>query len=588
MHEIRSRLKRGGNLKGLNLREKWSRKARAYDDLSILAALGALCGLLSGLLMALFYAVIYLPARYFIGADFDAFETLSVEWRVGLSVSACFLLALVFTGLPKKLHKVGVPYVVERLNYYNGNLPFWNGVVQFFTAALGLIGGLSIGKEGPAVHLGATLGGYLAGKAKLPQYGVETLLACGVAGAISAIFQTPLAGVLFAFEVIFLEYRQRYVLPLLLSSVIATLVSHFLIGPLHIFSIDSIFSVVLSLDMFLACFVLVVFIVLLSALFLHTQKILWRLSGFSVWIRFTVVAALTALAAVYFPQTLGSGYASLSNVLSGELVVYSLLLLVIVKTLLTAFTVGLGVPGGMIGPTFIIGGLAGAQVAQMFESEFIYIVLFALLGMAAMMAASFQAPLTALVAIVEMTHSSEVIVPALFVIVLSCLLTRVFFHQESVFTERLSYIGMVSSINPLQRYLRQHTVKPVAEDVLLISAQRPLERVKDLALSVVDYAAFEQAGEWYFVRRNSLLEALQTLDFGPQPWLVTDGEKVLMDLTKAVEFLPIQRIDEPASLEIILNWFQTTELSEVLVSLSDNSLCLVTRQRLDQFLLKSE
>ena len=538
--------------------------------------------------MALFYAVIYLPARYFTGVDVDAFETLPIEWRIGLSFSACVLLALIFTGLPKRLHKVGVPYVVERLNYYHGHLPVWNAVVQFFTAAVGLIGGLSIGKEGPAVHLGATLGSYLARKAKLPQYGVEALLACGVAGAISAIFQTPLAGVLFAFEVIFLEYRQRYVLPVLLSSVVATLVSHYFIGPLHIFSIDSISSVVLSLDMFLACFVLVVFIVLLSVLFLHTQKVLWRFNDVSVWIRFAPIAAVTVLVAIYLPEALGSGYGPLTNALSGEFVVYSLFLLVIVKALLTAFTVGLGVPGGMIGPTFIIGGLAGAQVAQIFESELIHIALFALLGMAAMMAASFQAPLTALVAIVEMTHSSEAIVPALFVIVLACLFTRVFFHQESVFVERLSYTGMASSVSPLQRYLRQHTVKPVAEEVLLLSAQTPLEQVKDLGLSVVDYVVFEHAGQWYFVRRVLLLEALKNIDVETQPWLVVDDQKVLMDLTKVVESTPIQLIDKPASLETILSWFQTTGMSEVLVSTSDSSFSFVSRYRLDQFLLEDD
>lgn len=554
----------------------------------MLAVLGALCGLLSGLVMALFYAVIYLPAQYFMRVDVVSFDELAIEWRVGLSFSSCVVLALIFTALPKKLHKVGVLYVVERLNHYNGNLPVWNAIVQFFTAVIGLAGGLSIGKEGPAVHLGATLGSYLAGKAKLPQYGVETLLACGIAGSISAIFQTPLAGVLFAFEVIFLEYRQRYVLPVLLSSVIATLVSHYLIGPLHIFSIDSISSVVFSLDMFFACFVLVVFIVLLSVLFLHIQKVLWRFSDVPVWGRFSVVAAVTVLAAIYVPEALGIGYGPLTSVLSGEFVVYSLSLLVIVKTLLTAITVGLGVPGGMIGPTFIIGGLAGVQVAQLFESEFIHIALFALLGMAAMMAASFQAPLTALVAIVEMTHSSEAIVPALFVIVLACLLARVFFHQESMFVERLNYIGMATSINPLQRYLRHYTVKPVAEDVVLLAAQLPLERVKDLALSVVDYAIFEHVGAWYLVRRNFLLDALQALDFGPQSWLVVDDGVVLMDLTKACESASIQLIDEPASLEMILSWFQKTGLSEVLVALPDASFCLVSRQRLDQFLLKSE
>ncbi|QKK81443.1 chloride channel protein [Marinomonas primoryensis] len=551
----------------------------------ILALLGALCGLLSGLLMAFFYAAIYLPARYIIGTDFDTFESLPVEWRVGLSLLACIVLALVFTLLPSRLHKVGVPYVVERLNYHNGNLPLWNGVVQFFTAAIGLIGGLSIGKEGPAVHLGATLGGYLAEKAKLPQYGVETLLACGVAGAISAIFQTPLAGVLFAFEVIFLEYRQRYVLPVLLSSVVATLVSHYLIGPLDIFSIGDLSLVVFSMDLFFACFALVVLIVLLSALFLHTQKALWRLSGLSVWVRFMSVAIATSLAAVYLPEALGSGYSSLTHLLSGDVILYSLFLLIVVKTALTAFTIGLGIPGGMIGPTFIIGGLAGVQIALIFDND---VALFALLGMAAMMAACFQAPLTALVAIIEMTHSSEAIIPALFVVVLACLLMRVFFHQESVFVERLSYIGMSSTISPFQRYLRHHTVKPVSEDIVLLPARVPLEQAKNLASSMVDYIAFESDGDWHLVHRISVLDSLQTLDLGPQLWLVFIDDIAVMDLSLTLESNIVPLIDEPSSLESMWHWFQKTDSVEVLVALSDSSFRRVSRHRLDQFLLKSD
>ncbi|QRV25709.1 chloride channel protein [Marinomonas foliarum] len=575
-------------MKRLNLRKSWSAKAKSYDDLLVLSALGAFCGLLSGLLMAFFYAVIYLPVRYLIGSDFDSFELLSVEWRIGLSLSACVVLALVFTFVPRRLQKVGVPYVIERLNYHHGNLPVWNAVVQFFSAAIGLIGGLSIGKEGPAVHLGATLGGYLAEKAKLPQYGVETLLACGVAGAISAIFQTPLAGVLFAFEVIFLEYRQRYVLPVLLSSVIATIVSHYAIGPLDIFSIESISSVLLSTDLFVACSILVVVIVLLSALFLRTQKALWRFSSVSIWWRFLLVAIATVLAAIYLPESLGSGYLSLSRLLSGDLVLYSLILLIVVKTVLTALTIGLGIPGGMIGPTFIIGGLAGVQVALVFDSNVTDVALFALLGMAAMMAACFQAPLTALVAIIEMTHSSAAIVPALFVIVLACLLVRVFFHQESVFVERLSFMGMSSTISPFQRYLRHHTVKPVAEDVLMFPEVVSIERVKDLASSMVDYIAFEHGDELRLLRRKAVLDALIMLDQGPQLWLVSDEDKVKMNLSLALDSVLVPVIDEPSSLESMLTWFQETGLAEVLVSTSSSSYSLVSRHRLDQFLLKSD
>ncbi|MCB5162046.1 chloride channel protein [Marinomonas algarum] len=572
----------------MNVKTKWSENAKSYNELLLLAVLGIFCGLFSGLLMAFFYAVVYVPMRYFMGTDFDAFESLAVEWRVFFSIFACLLLAVVFTLLPPRLHKVGVPFVVERLNYHDGNLPIWNGVVQFFTAAIGLMGGLSIGKEGPAVHMGATLGSYLATKAKLPQYGVETLLACGIAGAISAVFQTPLAGVLFVFEVIFLEYRQRYVLPVLLSSVTATLVSHYLIGPIDIFNVGAMVLAPLSLDLFLACSVLVVFVLGLSVLFFQIQKQLWRFSALSVWWRFSVVAMVSSTAAVYLPEALGSGFLPLNHLLSGDLIVYSLLLLILVKTVLTALTIGLGIPGGMIGPTFIIGGLAGVQIAFTFGEGVSDAALFSLLGMAAMMAACFQAPLTALVAIIEMTHSFTAIVPALFVIVLSCLLIRVIFHQESIFVERLNFIGMSSSISPFQRFLRHHTIKPVAEPILALSSHASLEQIKDLASSVVDYVAYEKDNEWYLVKRLAVLETLQLLNEGPQPWLTVFHDKISMDIFSALDSTNIKLIQEPNSLEAMLVWFQRTGLNEVLVPLSDTSYRLVSRHRLDQFLLKSD
>ena len=538
--------------------------------------------------MVLFYAIMYLPMQLVIGSELGVFSSISVEWRIAFVVLSCFSLMIFFWVTPDRLQKVGVTYVVERLNYHHGNLPIWNAIVQFFAAAISLAGGLSVGKEGPAVHLGATVGSYFAEKMKLPQYGVETLIACGVAGAISAIFQTPLAGVLFAFEVIFLEYQQRYALPVLMSSVVATLVSHYIIGPLELFSIDSITSFAMSVDFFVACAALAVAVVLFSALFLHTQKCLWRFNNLSVWFRFSLVAVITSMAALYFPEILGSDYYVLNSILSGELIVYSLLLLVVVKTLLTAITVGLGVPGGMIGPTFIIGGLLGAQIALMFDYALTDVTLFVLLGMAAMMAACFQAPLTALVAIVEMTHSSEVIVPALFVVVFSCLFMKVFFHQESIFVERLSYMGMISTINPLQRYLRHHTIQPVAESVVLLSSYPTLEQVKNLASNMLEYVVFEREGRYHFIRQSALFDKLHTLNFGPQPWLMIVNDDLSMDLTQVEPSNFIQTIESPSSLEAILVWFQKTKESEVLVSTSDGTFSLVSRHRLDQFLLQDD
>ncbi|WP_233402897.1 chloride channel protein [Marinomonas transparens] len=575
---------------GIKFKEKYLGKAQLNNDLLVLSVFGSLCGVLSGLVMVLFYTLIYLPAEYFMAGDYDGFESLPVLDRVAFVWVSCAMLALMFSTLPNRILKVGVPYIIERLNHHQGLLSLSNALVQFVSAVIGLAGGLSIGKEGPAAHLGATLGSYLAQKAKLPQYGVETLLACGVAGAISAGFQTPLAGVLFAFEVIFLEYRLRYVLPILLSSVIAMLISDYALGPLNFFGVSDLVVVNFTPDLFFTCFCLALFVVFLASLFFRIQKRLWRYNVQSVWLRFLVVALATSLAAIYLPEALGSGYDSLEGLLSGDVVVYSLLLLIVAKTVLTALTIGLGIPGGMIGPTFIIGGLAGVQIALSFDTGLSgggEIALFALLGMAAMMAACFQAPLTALVAIIEMTHSSEVIVPALFVIVVACLFIRTLLGQDSIFVERLRFAGVSSTISPFQRQLRHHKVKPILDEVLILPMLVPIKQVKGLASSMLEYVVFDGAGEWYFVKRMVVLEALKQAEFGPQAWMRFSQDALCMDLVEAVSPAALPLIDEPASLEEVLNWFQQTNRAEVLVALSNtSSLYIVTRRRLDEFLLR--
>mgnify|MGYP000657492521 CR=1 FL=1 len=540
--------------------------------------------------MASLYWLIMSLSQLFMAGGSEAFESLPIWQRALIPVVACFVLAVVFSLLPAKLRSVGVPYVVERLNYHQGILPVLNAVVQFFTVAISLIGGLSIGKEGPAVHLGATFGSYLAQQSRLPQYGVETLVACGVAGAIAAAFQTPVAGVLFAFEVIFIEYRMGMALPVLLSSVVGMLVSEYLLGRIEIFDIDHLSTAQFTPDFFLACLALVGFIVVLAFLFLKVQKVLWRVGKISVWWRFSLVGLMTSVVAIYLPETLGGGYDSLISLLSGQVLVSSLLAVIVVKTLLTSVSIGLGIPGGMIGPTFVIGGLAGAQAAFLFDSLLPYnheMALFILLGMAAMMAACFQAPLTALIAMIEMTHTSEVIVPAMLVIVLSCLIMRLLFRQESAFVQRLKYVGLSSSVSPFKRYLRHHTVKSVAEPVVVLPAHESIERLKDLGSSVVDYVAFEARGQWMLARREAVLSALQALHLGPSPFLVVDGEQVLMDLTKALDCSPSMVIPEPTSLEKMLSWFQASGRADVLIKVKRaEKMCLVSRRQLDQFLLK--
>lgn len=397
--------------------------------------------------MVLLHWLLHLPALLFMEGNIEGFEDLPILLRVLFPLVACFILVLFMHYLPKKWQKVGVPYVIERLNYHKGNLPLMNGLVQFISAGIGLMGGLSIGKEGPAVHVGATFGSRIAMRLGLPQKHVEVLVACGVAGAISAAFQTPLAGVLFALEVIFLEYQIAIILPVILSAVFSMAVSHLLLGPITLFSFDRVAVLVLNADTIMALLFLSLAVALLAGVFFRTQELLWRVNHWPLAWRFMLVGVVTAICAAFVPEVLGAGYDSLERLLAGVELTHILIVVLLTKVLLTAFTIGLGIPGGMIGPTFLMGGLIGVQVALWSfagEADLEVISLFALLGMSAMMATSFQAPLTGLIAIVEMTHSPEIVLPAMLVIATSCVITRVVFKQDSIFVERLTSLGLHS------------------------------------------------------------------------------------------------------------------------------------------------
>lgn len=569
---------------------RWRNRELAADDLLLLSGLALVCGVLSSLTMTGMIELLYWFSSSLLPSHSDNYEELSPIARFTLPVVACAVLSMVWMLTPTRYLKVGIPYVVERLNYHQGNLPILNAVVQFFGAFIGLIGGLSIGKEGPAVHIGATFGSQLAQRFRLSYIGVDTLVACGVAGAIAAAFQTPLAGVLFAYEVIFHEYRLRLVLPVLLSAIVATAISQLILGRIEIFELETVFLPLYQLDILAAYVVLALCIIIASGLFYQVQRVLWRLGYLPLALRFMFVGLLTGGVGLYLPQVLGSGYDTLNALLSGEVILMSLLGLALAKVLLTSISIGLGIPGGMIGPTFVIGGILGAQVAFWFDTEIpvtAELALFVLLGMAGMMATAFQAPLTAIVAMVEMTHTSVTIAPAILVIVMSCTVVRLLFNQDSIFVERMNAMGLVSEWSPVQRLLRQHDVRSVASKIEIFPELLQLERVRDLASNMIDYVAIQKGADHFIVSVSEMVEKLNELDLGPQRWLMEDQERQAMDVLHAVSSAKVSVLDASLSLAELLSWLHRHEQHQVLVSFAQQQeLWLVTSRQLDQMLMK--
>ncbi len=542
-------------------------------------------GVISAFAMACLFWVIHIPAMLFMDGNVEGFEQLSAIERFLFPILATLVLIVITYFLAPSSQKVGVTFVIERLNNHQANLPILNAVVQFITASVCLVGGLSVGKEGPAVHIGATFGSFLARITKLPMIHVETLIACGIASAVSAGFQTPLAGVLFALEVILLEYRLHYILPVVLSSVVASIVSKCLLGDLDVFSFTNVALPEFSLNVYLTCLILALAIVVLTVSFFRIQKMSWSFGKLHFAIRFAFIGVLTAVLGALFPETLGAGYDSLSLLINGESLVTPLLIILLLKLLLTGVSVGLGAPGGMIGPTFLIGGLCGVQIALWMDTGIapeVAIPLFALIGMSAMMAASFQAPLTALVAIIEMTHRSEIMLPAMLVIGVSCLIIRILFRQQSIFVERLHFTGIETQISSATRFLRQHSVQSISLPVIQLDRYMSFERIQDLSSSVVDYIVLKQLdGQMGILHRNQLLHAFECLERGPQPWLIDQGDCISLDVLNMVSFDVIPTVDVPDSLEAMLKWFNKHRFDQVLVQLpATDRLELVEKSKL--------
>lgn len=426
------------------------------DALAQLAVLGILAGILTGIVIVAFRLLADGVLAALLGGDPENYEALTWQYRALLPILAGLFLVLLFRFASKGIHVLGVARVMERMAYHQGHLGLRELLLQFFGAAAAIIGGYSVGREGPHVHLGASSGSLLGQWLRLPNNSIRTLVGCGTAAGIAASFNTPLAGVIFALEVVMLEYTIASFIPVILAAASATLVSIAVFGNEAGFDIPT--MGLANLAHMPLVLLLGLAVGILSAAFIQSMQFVAGIGvRFALWQRFLAASLFAALFAVLLPEVMGIGYDSVNDALLGELGIAILAMLVAGKLLATSLSVGLGIPGGMIGPSLFIGAVLGALVANLFAlAGFdVDVGLFALLGMGAMMGASLQAPLAALTAIMELTHSPGIIMPGMVVIITASLTASELFRKESLFISMLKAAGMDYSATPVLQALRR-------------------------------------------------------------------------------------------------------------------------------------
>ena len=356
----------------------------------------------------------------------------------------------------------GVPEVMEAVALRGGRIRPIVVVIKSLASSITIGSGGSVGREGPIVQIGSALGSTLGQLLHMSDERIRSLVACGAAGGIAATFNAPIAGVLFAMEVILGEFTTRYFAMVVVSSVTASVVGRIAFGNIPAFVVPSyelvspwalVFYTLMGL---LAAFVAVAF-----------TRILYLLEDlFDAWKRFPeylktpIGGALLGVAGLLFFRTnlaqgwgvpgnpvafYGVGYETMEWALLGEGTVPLLLALTGIKILSTSLTIGSGGSGGVFAPSLFIGSMFGGAFGHVVHGWFPTITstpgAFALVGMAAVFAGAARAPITSIIILFEMTDDYRLILPLMLATVISTILAE-HLSKESIYTLKLSRRGI--------------------------------------------------------------------------------------------------------------------------------------------------
>lgn len=433
------------------------RKRLAFPKLSWqLCILSMLGGAAAAAVVILFnLAIITIEESFLtVGDDYTSLTPIS---RFHLPFLGALVIFLIGRLIGYQYIRGGIPFVLHRLKVAYGVIPLKNTLNQFFGGIFALASGFSVGREGPVVHLGAACSSYIGNRLNLPNNSVRTLCASGIAAAIAACFNTPIAAVIFVMEVILREYEIHIFIPVMLAAIVGSMLTSFFLGPLHDY--EFIGQISLTMQHYPALIALGIFLGMLSSGFNHyIVAIISKFKNYHIFTRLMIASLITGVLGYFIPLAMGTGSSAITFLIDQPWHTQLLFSILAAKLAMTIFAIGLGVPGGIIGPILSIGaisGIFGGVILGFFIPLDQLTNDFALMGMAGFMAATLNAPLAALLTVVELSHQLEIMLPAMIVITTSCLISGQLFSNRSVFTMQLDIQNLAYRKPPIEKSLQK-------------------------------------------------------------------------------------------------------------------------------------
>ena len=383
----------------------------------------------------------------------------------------------------------GVTKVLQAVSKNESKIKRHNLFSSMVTSALTIGFGGSVGAEAPIVYTGAAIGSNLGRYMGLSYRGMTLLLGCGAAGAVAGIFNAPLAGVLFTLEILLFNLSMSSLLPLLLSSVSATMVSYLILGRDTQFTCTLVAFSMRNIPYYL---ILGVFCGFCSLYFLKTTLYLEDVFGKmkNVWLRWALCAVGVGLLIFLFPPLYGEGYEDVGLLLNGQGsgAVWFFALILLLKVFAMTFTNAGGGVGGTFGPTLFVGAIAGYVLSSslnLISPGLVPVPNFVLVGMAGLMAGVMQAPMTAIFLIAEISGGYELLLPLILTETIAYGTIRIF-EKYSIYTKRIAQSG------ELLTHDSDQAVLTLLRTESLVETDFTPVRIDDTLQSLVDAVAVSE------------------------------------------------------------------------------------------------
>ena len=435
--------------------------------LFLASIIGALTGFGAYLLNLIVDGVQFVLFEY---AGTDLFsESISQYLRILFPAVGGLTVGLLTFYLSPEVKGHGIPSVMDAIANKGGFIRRRVAFLTSLTSGLTIGSGGSAGKEGPIVQIGSAIGSGIGQLFSVSQQRLKILVGCGAAAGLAAVFNAPIAGVVFAIEVILADFSLTVFTPIVISSVIATAISRYMIGSSPFFAIPSYalhsFSELpLYMIMGLAGGVLsVIFIVILYKI----EDVFEENLKLPTFIKPAIGGLLTGVIAYWFPELYGFDDTATHTALTGRPEILILGVLILAKILATSFTLGSGGTGGLFTPSLFIGAMFGALfgtiVGRIFPDMVAPPGAYALVGMGVIVAGTIHAPLSALLIIFEVTADYKIILPLMLGTVTSTLVSR-WLKKDSIYTMKISLFSNRIADGRNQDILQTHHIQSIVNE----------------------------------------------------------------------------------------------------------------------------